>query len=164
MGYMASGKSHTIKWLYDYFQLPAIDLDIYIEKELLNQSISSYIAAKGELAFRKVERSALLSLVNHPKLILATGGGTPCYYNNMEVLKKYFLTIYLDVPIKTLADRLRNEKDHRPLIAHLPDHEIEEFIAKHLFERRHYYNQAHLTVKAQDATEKNIIELIKTNI
>jgi len=164
VGYMSSGKSHTVKCLSDYFQLPAIDLDTYIEENIIHQSISSYIATKGELAFRKAERHALLELAKDHNLILATGGGTPCYYDNIDVLNKHFLTIYLDVPIKLLAERLRAEKQNRPLIAHVLDENLEEFIAKHLFDRRPYYSQAKITVKHADASIENIIHLIKSNI
>ena len=92
-------------------------------------------------------------------LVLATGGGTPCYYNNMDVLNTSFQTIYLDIPIMNLFDRLVKERDHRPLISHLNDDELMEFIAKHLFERRYFYNMAKTNLYYSNISLESLLKI-----
>jgi shikimate kinase len=143
VGYMGSGKSFCASRLASEIDVPFVDLDSYLEEKYLQSSVSDFIKNKGELAFRKLEKKALqtLSEADNP-MVLACGGGTPCYYDNMDVLNSNFHTVYLNCSISTLVSRLTNELRQRPLISHLEVSELKEFVAKHLFERRYYYNQA----------------------
>ena len=164
IGYMGAGKTYWAQKLAEALQCQFIDLDKYLEEHLLNMSIFDFVQSKGELAFRKKEREALLMLTaSNEDFVLATGGGTPCYYDNMEVLNQALFTIYLDIPIKKLADRLVEEKDHRPLISHLTKDEIMEFIAKHLFERRVFYNMAQASIYEKDLNLDSLLEAIENN-
>lgn len=142
LGYMASGKSTISKMLAKKLQIDAIDLDDYIvEKEGL--SINDIFKTKGEIYFRLQENKYLLELLeNKNSFVLALGGGTPCYANNMDLIKKMSNSIYLKANLNTLFDRLRSEKENRPLISSLNDEKLKEFIAKHLFERAPFYEQA----------------------
>ncbi len=161
VGYMGSGKSYWAKKLATDLSVWYVDLDQFIETNYINMSISAFINIAGELKFRQVERQALVEIAQEQKeMVLATGGGTPCYFNNMEVLNNNFTTVYLDSSIAFLYDRLVQEKSSRPLIAHLEDAALKEFIAKHLFERRTFYNQAKISVNANGLTLdvlKNVI-------
>ena len=95
--------------------------------------------------------------------MLALGGGTPCYGNNLKILNddKKVVTIYLKLSIPLLATRLYAERDNRPLISHLSsEEELLEFIGKHIFERTQYYNQAQHIITTDHQTKKDILEAI----
>ena len=161
IGYMASGKSTLGRVLTKKLDYNFIDLDDYIE-EKENASISEIFKTKGEIYFRKKETHYLNEILNSKsKLILSLGGGTPCYSNNMENIlsANNAVSIYLKASIPTLADRLKNEKAKRPLIAHIEtDDLLAEFIGKHLFERSPYYSQAEAVITTDNKTENDIIE------
>ena len=139
IGYMASGKSTLGKALAQSLALPFIDLDVEIERTT-GTTISEIITAKGELHFRKLESSVLKELLQQYQTgIFALGGGTPVFYNHMDLMNAEGETIFLDVPVGELAKRLEGDIK-RPLIQNKED--VAEFVAKHLFERRPYYSQA----------------------
>lgn len=149
LGYMGSGKSAVGREVATRLNIPFIDFDDYIEaKEGL--TIVDIFKQKGEIYFRKAESNYLAMLLEErPDAVIALGGGTPCYGNNMELLLKSAQhIIYLNVSIPNLAVRLKNEKAQRPMIAALKDEELIEFIGKHLFERNVFYQQAPYTVYA----------------
>ncbi len=162
LGYMASGKSLIGKKLAEALHYNYIDLDAYIESEEQN-SVSELFDKKGELFFRKVEHKHLNTLLDtSEKTVISLGGGTPCYYNTMALLKanENFKTIYLRVSIPELVNRLKTEKEQRPIIAHIETEELlTEFIGKHLFERSNFYNQADVIIDANENPEA-IIEAI----
>ena len=139
IGYMASGKSTLGKALAQALALPFIDLDVEIERTA-GTTISEIITAKGELHFRKLESAVLKDLLQQYETgVFALGGGTPVFYNHMDLLNAEGETIFLDVPVGELAKRLEGDLK-RPLIQNKAD--VAEFVAKHLFERRPYYSQA----------------------
>lgn len=142
MGYMGSGKSTVAQILGEKLGWPIIDLDDYISKKE-GVSIPEIFKSKGEIYFRKIENTYLLELLKSDEpFVLALGGGTPCYANNMEAILEKSDSYYLKASIGTLLERLTKEKGHRPLIAGLSEEQLTEFIAKHLFERRNYYEKA----------------------
>jgi shikimate kinase len=164
LGYMASGKSTISKILANRLEIDFIDLDTYIAKKEDN-TIKEIFSSKGEIYFRKIENKYLNELLNNSKnFVLALGGGTPCYANNIELITKKSTSIYLKANLNTLSKRLRIEKANRPLISNLNDEELQEFIAKHLFERTTFYNQAkyQLTIdeKNTDVIVEEIINLL----
>jgi len=148
---MASGKSFIGKKLSETLKYNFIDLDDYIEMKE-NKSIASIFKEQGELYFRKMERKYLSELLERQdSIIISLGGGTPCYYSNMDLIaaSKSTKSVYLKVSIPTLVQRLKNEKQQRPLIAHIETEALlTEFIGKHLFERSYFYNQAQFTIDA----------------
>jgi shikimate kinase len=90
--------------------------------------------------------------------VMSTGGGTPCYYNHHEWLQReHVYSVYLKGSVTTLAQRLQSQKSQRPLIQNLPEAELEEYIAKHLFDRSYYYLQSRLTVAIDDKTPEEIV-------
>lgn len=159
LGYMASGKSAVGKSLSSKLFLPFIDLDQHISgKE--HASITEIFKTKGEIYFRKVEHQYLKELLSsEDKFILSLGGGTPCYANNMNLIKNNANTvsIYLEATVNTLTNRLKEAKSKRPLIAGLADEKISEFVAKHLFERRGFYREANHIV---DVNDKSLIDIV----
>lgn len=165
LGYMGCGKSTIANRLSKITDIPFVDLDKSIE-ERTNLSINEIFEQHGEIYFRKLEREVLIDLLNAPDhLIIGLGGGTPCYANNHELLKgENIVSIYLKASIDTLFERLVSNKSKRPLIANKTDDEMKEFIAKHLFDRSYYYNQAqHKLVidgKTKDETTQDILALL----
>lgn len=161
---MGSGKSTTGIDLAKTLGYEYIDLDYFIE-EKHQLSVTEIFNQFGELGFRKREREALHEVLNKTNIILSLGGGTPVYYNNMEVINQNSTSFYLRLPVYHLAKRLENKKHKRPLIAHLNNEELMEFIAKHLFERNHYYNQANhiipITTQSPSEVLNQIMEYLK---
>jgi shikimate kinase len=163
LGYMGCGKSTIAKLLAIKVNLPCLDLDEIIEKRE-NATVKNIFSEKGELYFRKVEHEIFTDLMkNQDSFILSLGGGTPCYTNNHELLKgEYVFSIYLKGSVSTLYDRLRNANTERPLIADKNPEEMKEFIAKNLFDRSFYYNQAQYKINIDDKTVEDILDEIET--
>lgn len=165
LGYMGCGKSTIANRLSKSINIPFVDLDKSIEKRL-NMSINEIFAQKGEVYFRKLEHEIFVELLNSPdNLIIGLGGGTPCYANNHELLKgDNIISIYLKASVETLFERLVSNKSKRPLIANKSEEEMKEFIAKHLFDRSFYYNQAQYKVnidgRTKDETTFDILEIL----
>lgn len=162
LGYMGSGKSHVSKNLSKKLNFPLIDLDQKISEEH-QLSISEIFQNRGEIYFRKEEKRILESLLNEKKdIILSLGGGTPVYYNNMNIINEKSRSVFLRASVKTLTERVLLQKHTRPLISKLEDSDVPEFIAKHLFERNPFYGKAHFTVDTDSKTASEISnEIIK---
>lgn len=165
LGYMGCGKSTIANKLSKIIQIPFVDLDKIIE-EKTNLTINQIFETQGEVYFRKLEHEVFVELLNSPdNIIIGLGGGTPCYANNHELLQREdVISIYLKASIETLFDRLVTNKSKRPLIADKSEEEMKEFIAKHLFDRSFYYNQAQHKVivdhKTIDETVADIVEIL----
>lgn len=167
LGYMGSGKSTLGKGLATILKYDFLDLDDFISKKE-NRSVPELFEKKGEIYFRKIESQYLAEIldVSH-NLVLALGGGTPCYGNNMSLLisNPNVRTFYLKLSIPHLAARLFPERENRPLINHLDSEaDLQEFIGKHLFERTHYYNQAHFIVQTDHNSKQQVLEAILTQL
>jgi shikimate kinase len=166
LGYMGCGKSTVGQILARNLKINFLDLDDFIEQKQ-NTSIPEIFNTKGELFFRTIESEAVKQLChNYDSLVLALGGGTPCYSDTMQFLVNHpnVKTVFLNLSIKNLSERLILEKAKRPLIANLNDADIPEFIAKHLFERSFYYNQAELTIQTDNLSVSEITAMIKTKL
>ena len=166
LGYMGSGKSTIGKALANELNLTFIDLDHTIEKQI-GMTISDFFEASGELKFRRLENEVLNSILSeNDQMILSTGGGTPCYGNNLQFMKSApnAKVFYLKASIKTLTERLLSEKGTRPLIQSIGDEDLPEFIGKHLFERSNFYLQADHVIdidqKSVETIVKEIVELL----
>ncbi|MFV8347505.1 shikimate kinase [Flavobacterium sp. ZB4P13] len=162
LGYMGCGKSTIANKLSKIIEIPFVDLDKKIE-EKVNLSINAIFEKHGEIYFRKLEHEVFVELLNSPEqLIIGLGGGTPCYANNHELLKgDNVVSVYLKASIDTLFNRLSYGKSKRPLIANKSDAEMKEFIAKHLFDRSFYYNQAQYKVIVDDRTiDQTVVDIV----
>lgn len=143
VGYMASGKS-TIGQLLSYnLSYELEDTDRLIE-EKCKSSVSEIFKNEGELFFRKIEHQVFDELINNEnEIIISTGGGLPCYFNNHDCLKlDHVLSIYLKYQPQTLVNRLIEDKSNRPIVEQIGEKDLIEFVSKHLFERNYYYMQA----------------------
>jgi shikimate kinase len=163
LGYMGCGKSTIANMLSKNTDIPFVDLDKKIE-EKLNLSINEIFEAHGEIYFRKLEHETFVELLDSSEnLIIGLGGGTPCYANNHELLKgDGVVSVYLKASIETLFGRLAVNKSKRPLIAAQSEDELKEFIAKHLFDRSYYYNQAKYKVLVDGRTIDQTVQDIMT--
>lgn len=141
IGYMGSGKSTVGKGLAKRLKLSFIDMDDFIEERNF-RSVPQIFAEDGEDGFRKIEQKALHELSEFDDVIIATGGGAPCFFDNLEVMNNTGLTIYLDGSPRILAERLKNSKTERPLIRGKSFPELLEFIAETLTKREQWYKQA----------------------
>lgn len=162
LGYMGSGKSTIGQKLSEILKFDSLDLDVYIE-EKEKKSISEVFSSKGEIYFRKIESQYLGKVLSMENTIVSLGGGTPCYGNNMQVIKVEPNTksIYLKASIPNLVERLYYERATRPLIDHLKTKdELTEFIGKHLFERSVFYSQADVTIAVDGKAVNKIMEEI----
>ncbi|RIV47460.1 shikimate kinase [Flagellimonas pelagia] len=162
MGYMASGKSTVGRLLASELGIRFIDLDDYIEEQE-KKSIKSIFSEKGEIHFRKLEHQTLQKILQeNESVVLSTGGGTPCYGNNLQtILEQADCSIYLQMSIPDLVDRIAREKEHRPLVKDIPDMDLPEFVGKHLFERVPYYSQANHVVNGKGKPEAVVTEIKK---
>lgn len=163
IGYMGSGKSMIARPLAKKMNSVHIDLDDHIAL-LEEQKISKIFENKGELYFRKLESRVLQDMLEEPSsMVVALGGGTPCYGNNLKILKEFprTKTVYLKASVAILTKRLYSEFENRPVISHLKTREnLEDFIRKHLFERGFYYNQADVIVNVDDKEPGAIVSEI----
>jgi len=166
LGYMASGKSLIGRELAKVLKMDYLDLDDFIEKNE-GKSIEKIFMEKGEIFFRKIENSYLQALISSKNnLVLSLGGGTPCFTNNLELLKnnKEITTFFLNVPVSELAKRLMSDKENRPLVKYVSNEtDMLEFVGKHLFERLPFYNQAHFKMDANKPKEE-VVESIITKL
>ena len=161
---MGSGKNLISKELSNLNNFKIFDLDTEISKQN-NRSITEIFKKKGEIFFRKTEKEVLEKILSTEKnIILSLGGGTPCYYNNIDSINEKTISVFLKTNVKTLAQRLSSEKDKRPLIQNISNEDLPEFIAKHLFERNPFYNQAKITINTDNLSAREIAEEILTQI
>nr|WP_299384064.1 shikimate kinase [Allomuricauda sp.] len=165
VGYMASGKSTLGRRLAQDLDLEFVDLDDYIEAQQ-QQTIKQIFEKKGEIFFRKLEHEMLQKVLGESdRLILSTGGGTPCYGTNMKtILEHANSSIYLQLPVTALVERLAREKEQRPLVKDLDDSELAEFVGKHLFERRNFYAQATYTLDCYNKTLEQLVDEVKEEL
>ncbi len=160
---MGSGKSTVGPELAARLQVPFIDLDSEIEAQT-GYTITETILNKGELFFRKLEREKLQEVLQRERFVLSTGGGTPCYYDNIDLINKHSISVYLQYRVPDLYNRLEANKTDRPLIAHLEGDGLREFIGKHLFERAPYYERSTVIVRAAVKSTNQITEEILSTI
>lgn len=159
IGYMGCGKSTKAKQLAHRLACPVIDLD----SEIVNKSgktIAEFFEDYGEEGFRNYE-SEMLKTFDYPSTcVVATGGGLPCFFNNMDWMNSNGLTVYLQMEPAALVSRLQN-RQKRPLIRDLDDEQLLEFIRVKLEERNPFYTKAKLIVEAFDLDAEKLEESIK---
>lgn len=136
-----------------------IDLDHEIELAA-GTSISSYFAANGEAAFRELERRILQGFAYPDNCIVATGGGAPCYFDNMDWMNSNGITVYMEMSPAALAKRLEKGKDKRPLLKGLNEEQMVAFIGGKLAERRDFYRRASMIAEGSSLTADALSALL----
>ena len=156
IGFMGSGKSTWGRMIAEKMGLTFYDLDEMIEKRV-NLKINNIFERKGESYFRKIEAVALRELYVQDNFVLACGGGTPCYYDNMSFINSQGVSVWMNTPKQIMATRLLEEAENRPLIRNLSPSKLQEFIDDKLEERLQYYNQAQLVIDPSEITIDDLI-------
>lgn len=144
IGFMAAGKTTLGKALARDLGLQFIDLDHYIENRYHN-TVSQLFADRGEEGFRQIERNMLHEVTEFEDVIIATGGGTPCFYDNMEYMNSKGITVFLQASVDVIYTRLTIARVQRPLVKGKTADELRQYIADMLEMRSPYYTRAHHT-------------------
>ena len=160
IGMMGAGKSHWLKQLAKWNKSVGYDLDALIEMNE-EKTISEIFSEDGEAYFRKVETKILKWFKEKKKYVVATGGGTACFQENMDFMKKEGVVIWLDESVEVLVQRLSSTKATRTLIAHLSDHELAAFLEQKLVERHPFYKQADYRLSSEQINEAGLKKLIQ---
>jgi shikimate kinase len=159
IGFMGSGKSTTGKKLSKLLGYSFVDTDELII-DRLGMSINDIFKHLGEEKFRENETGVLNKLVTEKNLVVSTGGGLPCYGENMDIINRHGISVYLKVSPTDLYSRLSPGKYKRPLIKNLSDEELMKFIENTLSEREAYYSLAHHTVTKLDVDLKKLMKVL----
>ena len=161
VGYMCAGKTTIGTKLAQKLGYRFVDLDQYIEQKQ-GKSIATIFAEKGEAYFRQLERHALTDIFVQEKVVIATGGGTPCQGDNMVLMNQNGTTVFLNPDMDELVARLEIGKHTRPLLKDKTSAEMRHFIEQMLKERLPYYSQAKYTCSGNLATgAQDILQLIQ---
>ncbi len=156
IGFMGCGKTTVGKTIARKLDFEFVDTDSIIE-ELFKTNVNEYFRILGEQRFRETERKALDEIINHDNIVVSTGGGLPCYNNNIEVMNNHGLTIYLKMSVSSLHHRLLQSKKKRPLLENMNSAELKSFIEVKLAERETYYNQAKLILPGENFDYQNLL-------
>ena len=160
IGFMGCGKSYWGRQLAQKLELPFFDLDQVIE-EGEERPIADIFEAEGEEHFRQLEKEALhLITESHGAFVMATGGGTPCFYNNIEYMKRSGIVVWINCTVEDLHGRLIGEKEARPLVKNINDDQLKAYITKKGADRNIFYRQATTTVSGEGLSLEKLISKI----
>lgn len=158
IGYMGAGKTTLGKAFARETGLTFIDLDWYIE-ERYHKTVQQLFAEYGEQGFRTLERKMLHEVAEFENVVISAGGGTPCFFDNMEYMNACGDTVFLDVAPDVLFRRLRVARQQRPLLASKSDEELMGFICEALQKRHPFYSKAKFLFKADELEDKRQIQV-----
>lgn len=158
VGFMGCGKSTKAKQLAQRLNCPVIDLDAVMVEEQ-GQSIADYFAAHGEDSFRQLESKTLKTFDYPETCVVATGGGLPCFFDNMDWMNAHGTTVYLQMTPPQLVSRLHN-REKRPLLKGMDDEQLLEFIIKKLEERNPFYNKSKVIINSFDLDAEKLEEAL----
>jgi shikimate kinase len=159
IGFMGSGKTTIGRQLATRLGYHFIDQDDVLE-ERFSLTINEVFATIGEPKFRETERDILKEFSETNNVVISTGGGAPCFFNNMELMNQLGETIYLQASPETLTSRLKKSSDNRPLVKDKTETELREYISSKLQERHPFYSKAKHTIPALNLTVKDILQLL----
>lgn len=154
-GMMGCGKSFWAPKIAALGGFDSVDLDEYIE-EKMQQSVSDIFKNMGEPFFRKTESECLTEIIQrHIHCIVATGGGTPCFHNNFELMKASGKVVYLRYELHTLVERIAAFKEQRPLLNQLADADVLEVLTEIYEPRKKYYENSDIIIDMNQCDEAN---------
>ncbi len=160
VGFMGCGKTRLGRHLAPAMDIQQIDLDHFIEESKF-LTVPQIFEKYGEEGFRKIESEKLKEISSFENVLISTGGGAPCFFDNMDVMNASGVTVFLNVKPKKLAKRLLNSKNERPLIKGMEKEELINFIKMKLKDRKPFYKKAHLSLDPSDYELEELIEIIK---
>ena len=156
VGFMGAGKTTVGKLLANKLDRSFTDVDAYIESRY-RRTIADIFEKKGETGFREIERRALLEISEFGNFVVSTGGGLPCFFDNMDLMNQTGITIYLKTNVNNLLERLYFNKQNRPLIKGKSLEELRDFIETNLKKREPFYNQAKYIIRVPHFPDKKEI-------
>ena len=159
IGFMGCGKTTLGRRLSSRLNFEFLDLDHILEAQA-GISIADYFVKQGEAAFRELESQVLKQTAYPENAIISTGGGLPCFFDNMQWMNARGKTIYIKLSPKTLADRLEKEKVTRPLLHNKHGEQLVSFIAEKIEEREAFYNQANIITDGLSLTAEKVKSLL----
>ena len=160
IGFMGSGKTTIGKPLAKRLGYQFIDQDDVIEKRF-GMTITEVFASVGETKFRETEHDILSELSQLNNVVIATGGGCPCFFDNMELMNQHGFTIYLKGDPKTLVHRLKDSHGTRPLIKGKTEAELMQYVTDKLLEREGLYSLAKSTIQSLNLKVEDILMLVE---
>jgi shikimate kinase len=160
IGFMGSGKTHWGQLLSQKLSIPFFDLDEQVVSHE-GKLIVEIFAENGEEYFRMLEKDVLHIITeSHEKFVMACGGGSPCYFNNIDYMNQSGTTVWINTPPDTLFQRLIKEKEKRPLIKGLTNEQLKNYISKKFADRRIYYEQADVVIDEEPVQLEKLLEKI----
>ena len=157
IGYMGAGKTTLGKAFARAMELTFVDLDWYIE-ERYHKTVRQIFVERGEEGFRDLERRMLQEVSDFEDVVISVGGGTPCFFDNMELMNQAGDTVFLDVDVEVLFRRLKAAKQQRPLLADKNDEELRAFIVEALQKRLPFYIQAKHVFNGEQLEDRHQIQ------
>ncbi len=159
IGFMGSGKSTVGKRLALRLKYPFIDMDKAIEK-VAGMPVRNIFEEKGEDEFRRMEHELVLKTAKMNYVVVSTGGGVPCFFDNMDIINRNGISIYLKMTSEDLLKRLKGSKYERPLIRDLSTDELAGYIKEKLREREPYYLKSKYIIDGKDPEIREIVRLV----
>ena len=160
IGYMGCGKSTLGRKLAAILNLSFIDLDTFLEEKYF-RTIPQIFAEEGEAGFRIKEQKVLHEVAAFDNIVVATGGGAPCFFDNMEVMNNSGFCIFLDVDTNSLVNRLVHAKTERPIIKGKSAEELHHFIEEMMQKRRPFYEKARYILKGSEIKPEQVLSLME---
>jgi shikimate kinase len=160
IGFTGSGKSSIGKKLANLLGFDFFDTDVEIEK-MTGKSIVEIFETEGETFFRKKERDVITKLSQKENIVISTGGGTPCFFDNMQRMNQTGLTVYLHATPTMLKQRILRQKAQKPLLKNVPDEQLTDYIAQLLQRRETVYRQSQIVVEAFNLTAKKLLWIMQ---
>jgi shikimate kinase len=156
VGYMGCGKSTIGRKVAEILGISFVDLDKYIEERYF-RSVPAIFAEEGEERFREKERLSLLEVSQFENVIVGTGGGAPCFFDNMEVMNNNGITVYIAPDTVVLAARLLKSKNERPLLTGKSPAELIKFIDEALLKRAPFYEKAKIIIRGENNLDPQLV-------
>lgn len=162
IGYMYSGKTTFGRKLANRLGYTFHDLDVAFEQRF-HTTLPIFFARYGESAFRQLERQMLHATADMDDVVVSTGGGTPCHFDNMTWINAHGTSLYLETNPELIFARMETSRKQRPTLSHMTPEERIDFIVRQLADRQEYYRQANLCVPADNPDADKIISLLISN-
>jgi len=156
VGYMGCGKSTIGRKVAEKLGISFVDLDKYIEERYF-KTVPAIFAEEGEERFREKERISLLEVSQFENVVVGTGGGAPCFFDNMEVMNNNGVTVYIAPDTDVLATRLLKSKTERPLIVGKSPEELISFITNALLKRAPFYEKSKIIFRGENKLDPQLV-------
>jgi len=161
IGYMGAGKTTLGKRLAERLNYHFYDMDEMLEIST-GYAIGSYFEKYGEAAFRQKEREILFNHLDDLQTVIATGGGTACYADNMAIMNQKGITVFIDAGFETIMKRLAGKIHERPMLMDIPHEQLPSFIHEHMKSRNEFYSKALIKVDGEDVDMEMLVDAVKS--